>query len=73
MWPNQNVMGTRAEDDVVVGADVAVIPKEFAGVDVGIGSEIGQAESVPGTVQAPWGAFSRDERNKSALPRQDPC
>ena len=46
-------MGSRAEDDNAVGADVAVAPNGLAGVQVGIAADNGQAEIVPGIVQPP--------------------
>jgi hypothetical protein len=41
------------EDDNAVGAEVAVIPKGFAGDEVGIGESIGQDVKVPGIVKPP--------------------
>jgi len=32
-WPNQYAKGTRAEDDMIVGAEVAVVPSELIGVE----------------------------------------
>lgn len=46
-------MGSRAEDDNAVGAEVAVAPNGLAGVQVGIAADNGQAEIVPGIVQPP--------------------
>ena len=51
--PNQSTIGSKAEDDWAVGADVAVEPSGLAGDEVGIVDEIEQAEIVPGTVQPP--------------------
>lgn len=36
-----------------MGAEVAALPKGLAGVDVGIGMEITDAEIAPGTVKEP--------------------
>lgn len=51
--PNQYTRGRSAEEVRAVGAEVAVEPKGFPGEAVGIGIEIGQAETVPGTVHPP--------------------
>ena len=52
-------MGSSAEDDRAVGADVAVLPKGFAGLCVGIGEDMTATESAPGTVQPPYIVYSR--------------
>jgi hypothetical protein len=52
-WPYQYTSGRRADDGKAVGADVAVHPKGLAGVEVGMGADTTEAESVPGTVQPP--------------------
>lgn len=51
--PNQWRSGRSLVDDNAVGAEVAVIPKGFAGDDVGIGESIGHADKVPGIVNPP--------------------
>ena len=44
------------EEDSAVGAEVAVIPRGFAGDDVGMGESMGQAAKVPGIVKPPYAA-----------------
>jgi hypothetical protein len=51
--PNQYTIGSRADEDKAVGVDVAVAPNGFAGVQVGIAADKGQADTVPGIVQPP--------------------
>lgn len=52
-------MGRRADEERAVGAEVAVAPNGFAGVQVGMAADNGQADIVPGMVQPPYGGLIR--------------
>ena len=56
-------MGSGAEDESAVGADVAVAPNGLAGVQVGIAADNGQAEIVPGIVQPPCAIWCQAYEN----------
>ncbi len=52
--PYQNDRGSSAFDETWFGADVAVVPRGDAGVDVCMGAVIGAADTAPGTLHAPY-------------------
>lgn len=51
--PYQWTRGSSFEEERAVGAEVAVIPRGFAGDEVGIGASIEQEVNVPGIVKPP--------------------
>lgn len=51
--PNQYTRGMRDEDPSATGAEEAELPSGEAGDQVWIGSDMGQADIVPGTARPP--------------------